>query len=239
MLNRHFRHTGVNSVPESSRAKLPNKRLERALKSAAPNRSPLGGQENVDFRHCQKVLERAGVVFADGLSEAELSSVENRYGFQFPADLREYLAHALPTGNGFPNWRHLEDDPQIATAMAWPLEGICFDIEHNAFWPNEWGERPSDPAAAFEVARRHVEAAPKLIPIRGHRYLPAEPAEPGNPVFSVYQTDIIYRESAELFAQRISLLLRDIRVFCDARDSHDSVLVMAGRTQQMTIALIG
>lgn len=34
--------------------------------------------------------------------------------------------------------------------------------------------------------------APKLIPILGHRYIPEEPHERGNPVFSVYQTDVIY-----------------------------------------------
>jgi hypothetical protein len=37
-----------------------------------------------------------------------------------------------------------------------------------------------------------MENAPRLIPIFGHRYLPAEPEIAGNPVFSVYQTDIIY-----------------------------------------------
>ncbi len=37
-----------------------------------------------------------------------------------------------------------------------------------------------------------VAAAPTLIPLIGHRFLPSEPNEAGNPVFSVYQTDIIY-----------------------------------------------
>ena len=34
--------------------------------------------------------------------------------------------------------------------------------------------------------------APKLIPLYGNRYLPAEPEAAGNPVLSVQQTDIIY-----------------------------------------------
>jgi hypothetical protein len=33
---------------------------------------------------------------------------------------------------------------------------------------------------------------PTLIPIYGHRYLPAAPAPAGSPVFSVYQTDVVY-----------------------------------------------
>jgi hypothetical protein len=34
--------------------------------------------------------------------------------------------------------------------------------------------------------------APKLIPIYSHRYIPEKPNESGNPILSVYQTDIIY-----------------------------------------------
>ena len=67
-----------------------------------------------------------------------------------------------------------------------------FDIEHNAFWMPEWGEKPENLAAAFEIARRAVSKAPFLIPICSHRYLPASPLERGNPIFSVHQTDIIY-----------------------------------------------
>ena len=37
-----------------------------------------------------------------------------------------------------------------------------------------------------------VARAPKLIPLISHRYLPEEPHEPGNPVFSVYQADVIH-----------------------------------------------
>jgi hypothetical protein len=33
---------------------------------------------------------------------------------------------------------------------------------------------------------------PRLMPIYGHRYIPCLPHEAGNPIFSVYQTDIIF-----------------------------------------------
>ena len=56
----------------------------------------------------------------------------------------------------------------------------------------EWGSRPSDNEAAFAIARDKINAAPKLIPICGHRYIPDTPNIEGNPVFSVYQTGIIY-----------------------------------------------
>ena len=47
-------------------------------------------------------------------------------------------------------------------------------------------------AARAAIVRDAVAKAPKLIPLMGHRYLPAEPCEAGNPVLSVYQADIIY-----------------------------------------------
>lgn len=39
---------------------------------------------------------------------------------------------------------------------------------------------------------RQVALAPKLVPLWGTRYLPADPHEAGNPILSVVQTDIIY-----------------------------------------------
>ena len=145
----------------------------------------------MNLEHCIGVLERAGIRFKSGLTAPELASAEARFGFTFPTDLRSLLVFALPTGNGFPTWRDLEN-PDLISMINRPLEGICFDIEHNEFWPREWGEQPSDLHAAFEIVRGHVARAPKLIPLIGHRYLPDRPVTAGNPVFSVNQTDIIY-----------------------------------------------
>jgi len=145
----------------------------------------------MDLEHCRAVLERAGVKFDSGLTAVEFEAAEARFGFTFPPDLRAFLAFALPTGGGAPEWRDLEN-PGLIRTMGWPLEGMCFDIEHNAFWPSEWGERPVELSEAFEIARGHVARAPKLIPVFSHRYLPDRPATAGNPVFSVYQTDIIH-----------------------------------------------
>ena len=141
----------------------------------------------MDLEHCHAVLERAGVKFDSGMTAVELEAAEARFAFTFPPDLRAFLAFALPTGGSAPTWRDLEN-PGLIRTMGWPLEGMCFDIENNVFWPDEWGERPVELAEAFEIARGHVALAPKLIPVFGHRYLPDRPATAGNPVFSVYQT---------------------------------------------------
>ncbi len=101
------------------------------------------------------------------------------------------LETALPVSPSFVDWR-AGDAANLRTRLAWPLESLCFDIEHNTFWLAEWGPRPADLAQAFARATQAVAVAPRLIPVFSHRYLPAEPNEAGNPVFSVYQTDIIY-----------------------------------------------
>ena len=45
---------------------------------------------------------------------------------------------------------------------------------------------------ALKIATAKIAEAPKLIPIHSHRYIPEEPHESGNPVFSVHQMDVIY-----------------------------------------------
>jgi hypothetical protein len=76
--------------------------------------------------------------------------------------------------------------------MAWPFTGIAFDIENKKFWSEAWGQRPANLSDALEIAKAVVADAPRLIPIYSHRYIPAEPGAKGNPVFSVYQKDVIY-----------------------------------------------
>jgi hypothetical protein len=139
----------------------------------------------------QRILTSASVKFATGLSARELAHAERTFGFEFPADLQEFLALGLPASNGWVNWRS-DDEHVIGDLLGRPLRGICFDIEHNDFWVQDWGTRPAKLAEAFAVAARVVAAAPILIPIYSHRYIPATPTSAGNPVFSVHQTDVVY-----------------------------------------------
>jgi len=66
-----------------------------------------------------------------------------------------------------------------------------FDVANNSFWHDSWGERPDEHRLALEVARRHLAEVPKLVPIYGHRFLPAGRGSHGHLVMSVWQTDII------------------------------------------------
>lgn len=135
-------------------------------------------------------LRSRGVEFAPGLTDAEVAAVESRFGFRFPPDLLAFLQTALPRGRHFPDWR-AGDEVALRDRLDIPREGIVFDVEHNAFWLDEWGPRPESLAEAKRAAERLVAAAPVLIPVYQHRMMPDAPHEPGNPVFSVHQTDII------------------------------------------------
>jgi hypothetical protein len=138
------------------------------------------------------------------MSDAEVSEIEQAGGFTFPPDLRAFLQLGVPIGRregflkrlqldpAFPNWR---EDPAaiMANARQWALNAFLDDIEDNGFWMEEWGAQPSDVDEALAVAEQHIAAAPLLIPIYAHRFLPTEPNLPGNPVFSVWQAvDTIY-----------------------------------------------
>jgi hypothetical protein len=157
-----------------------------------------GGEDFVDQIHrTLGLLVSHGVVFKDGLSEKEMQQAERTFGFRFPPDLKALLRTAMPVGirkpdkNTFPNWRS-GDHNHLRGRVDRPLEGLMPHIEQHGFWMDDWGPRPNLPAGALEVARQALRAAPKLIPLYEHRYLPADPLLAGNPVFSVWETDVIF-----------------------------------------------
>jgi len=124
-----------------------------------------------------------------GLSAAELAATEKRAGARFPPDLCELLRATVPTGPQFPDWR---GDPReaIDCFRKRVIEGIQFDAIHSGVWLQSWGERPAEKDVVGVVAQL-VRDAPVLIPVYGHRAIPNEPLEAGNPVFSLVQTDVI------------------------------------------------
>jgi hypothetical protein len=136
-----------------------------------------------------------------GLTDAEFARIEREYGFEFADDHRAFLAAGLPLnsppGPGqtwtkpWPDWRNGDPDA-LREQLAWPIHGILFDVEGNAFWHPTWGERPSTMELAKETARHHLEQVPKMVPLYGHRYLPGGRGTYGHPVLSIYQTDIIF-----------------------------------------------
>jgi hypothetical protein len=152
-----------------------------------------------------------GTRWLNGLSDDEIDGVERRWSLRFPPDYRLFLRrlHSVDrpmTGAyfrdpqdgdrlvpdespSFYNW--LTDTEAIQGRFDWLLEGLEFDLEQNVLWRESWGPKPATLEAQKERVRELVAAAPKLIPVFSHRYLLAEPCQEGNPVLSVYQSDII------------------------------------------------
>jgi hypothetical protein len=135
-------------------------------------------------------LEDAGVRLDRALTEADVKRVEKKFGFTFGPDHRALLRTALPLGDAWLNWRHATP-AKIRERLQAPVEGVVFDVLQNGFWLRSWGARPDDNRSAERVAREYLSQVPVLVPLYGHRYLPAAPAPPGCPVFSVHQSDVV------------------------------------------------
>ena len=132
-------------------------------------------------------MDNTSVQWGEGYTQAELDHAQHTFGLVFPPDLVALLRDRRPLDGHV--WT---DAAAIRRMLDWPFEGLLFDVEHSRLWWPEWGERPSEADARREVLRSVVARAPKLIPLIGHRYLPEQPHEAGNPVFSVYQSDVIH-----------------------------------------------
>lgn len=145
-------------------------------------------------QNMKRRLQRHKVKFDDPLTIQEISRIEAMYDITFPPDLREFYQCGLPVSEKFPNWRNTSEMNinSLRERLAWSLDGMLFDVEHNSFWYPAWGERPGDLEAAFHICRKEFSKVPQLIPVYSHRYISSQPEESGNPIFSVYQTDIIY-----------------------------------------------
>lgn len=126
-----------------------------------------------------------------GYSQDELDDAQAQWSLRFPPDLVALLRERRqPVGQGSLDWT-TSDPADIRNSLDWPFEGFWFDVQHRMWWP-EWGVKPTTQEGQREALRAAFAAAPKLIPVYGHRYLPEEPFESGNPVFSVYQGDVIH-----------------------------------------------
>jgi hypothetical protein len=152
----------------------------------------------------RRLIQTGQCEIGPGLTGAELARIERDYDFEFADDHRAFLAAGLPLnprkpkvgpggarpGPGWPDWRHGRRR-DLRKMLNWPIEGALFDVKYNDRWHPSWSQRPARRSTAVSTARRHLARAPKMIPVYGHRYLPAGRGTCGHPVLSIYQTDII------------------------------------------------
>jgi hypothetical protein len=157
-------------------------------------------------------LKVVGVSFDPGLTDVEVDQAEEAGHFRFPPDLREFLQRGVPgryarrvaggdrsQSRDFPNWRK-QPDKILTRSQKRLIDGLRAslldsyqpDYKAAVYWPEAWGERPAKLSSARSILDSKWHKAPRLLPIWGHRYLPADPAEAGNPVFSIMGVDIIH-----------------------------------------------
>lgn len=165
-----------------------------------------GGGHALGEEAMRRLRRRSVCAIDPGLTDAEFELIEREFGFQFADDHRVFLAAGLPVNTRpelrvpgviytysepWPDWRYADRD-KLRGLLNSPCEGVLFDVEHNNFWYDRWGPRPADTASAMAAAKQQLAQAPMMVPVYGHRYLPAERGTFGHPVLSIWQTDIIY-----------------------------------------------
>jgi len=168
-----------------------------------------------------KAMRKRRFRLAKGLTDSEVAAVEARFEFLFPPDLRMFLQTAMPVSApkpqrvqteivaqfgrfprfrrrktywGFPNWRDGSKDnvAAIRYVLSTPVDNVLFDVEKNAQWVEEWGERPDDTAEAVALARAQLAIAPTLVPYNSMDYI-ASTGDEGNPVYELVLNDINYK----------------------------------------------
>ena len=170
------------------------KRLS-ARASAGPSTPP--GTRRVFFsfsayaRSVIEHLKKRDVPIAEGLSDEEFERIEATFGFTFPPDLKGILQEGLPVGTGFPNWRNGNLE-QLRMRVNLPILGILHEVANSKFWWKPWGTRPLEIDQAVKTARSALRRFPILVPMYGHCYIPSSPNLAGNPVFFVYQKNVVY-----------------------------------------------
>jgi hypothetical protein len=128
-----------------------------------------------------------------GYSRFEIDDIQAHWGLCFPPDLIDLLLEYRPLLDGPSSFDWILSDPgMIQRLLDWPFDAFWFDVVHKGVWWSTWGDKPASLDGQRAWLKTVFARVPKLIPLFGHRFIPEAPYERGNPVFSVYQTDVIY-----------------------------------------------
>lgn len=120
-----------------------------------------------------------------GLTIEELKEVEQKYGFRFPPDVRDFLQVGLPLGCGWHDWRRLgkvtvsDEDTEDTVSQIQKLHCIPWRVRYSK--DRQWDENESL-AKAQDLASRVYP----LIRLCQHRCIPSVPHECGLPILSMH-----------------------------------------------------
>lgn len=144
------------------------------------------------YKESINLLKEKRIEFESGLTSDEVAQIEKIYEIVFPKSLQEFLMTVLPVSKGFYNWRNREEEnvEYIKNIINQPIRYIN-DMPEEVYWCEDWGEEPEDGENFKNEVKKRLEAAPKLIPVFSHRYVPMVSNE-NPPIISVHGVDIIY-----------------------------------------------
>lgn len=149
----------------------------------------------LDYTFLVNKLKAQGIIFYAGLSEAEITAIEQTFNFCFPLDFKVFLHTALPATEGFIHWRQAlhsgKMEREVKQRLKIPLEGILYDVMKNNFWLYIWEEKPLNLDSRKYYFDKISNQCPVLIPLYKHRYMSTSSYTGGNPVYSIYNSDII------------------------------------------------
>lgn len=150
----------------------------------------------------RRLAELGACEIEPGLTDAEFDRIEAEYGIEFADDHRAFLAEGLPVAslppeeagmlweNSWLDWRN-GDPEHLRYRVDRAVDGLLPSMKDPASWLSAWGPRPEDPEEAFAEARRRLALVPRLVPVYGHRFLPAGRGTYGHPVLSIYNWDMV------------------------------------------------
>lgn len=141
-------------------------------------------------------LKARGIKFAPGLTNAEIKSIEDTYGFKYPKEIKEFFLYAYPTCAGFINYKNTypQNIAYFKDFQSSIREAFIFDLENNrdsmhAMLDEYVGDLPDD--KFNEAVLSALDNSPKLIPFVFHRCF--FDGMDGMPIVSFAQaTDVIF-----------------------------------------------
>lgn len=136
-------------------------------------------------------LKRNNVLLDTGLANDEIKKIELMYNLKFPSDLVKLYSMFVPVGEGYYNWRDFSSTNiiKIKDKIDSPFVGIKKHLSQIS-WNEAWGIEPESEFERSKYISLILDRLPRLIPIYKHRYM-ATQYESGNPVFLIYDLDVI------------------------------------------------
>lgn len=144
------------------------------------------------YQQILELLKSKNIILEEGLTAKELDQIYKIYDIEFPTPLQDFLRSMLPISKGFYHWRNFsrENVAFIKTCMEFPAKDICNRTDE-VDWCDHWGVEPKNKKKREVEIKKKALAAPKLVPIYSHRYIPLGHFN-SYPILSIHGVDIIY-----------------------------------------------